>query len=1740
MRLSGNDESSWLEMKAGMRLLDEDRAKGETEKDLYWNIACAAIEIMNTSGGILLIGIQDKTHNVVPLSDNDMRHVIEKSGMEAYRRKEILERIWPDEKKWNTKKGTWSIEEPVPENLVEVIGCQYKGQEIAAVLLKPANPCIRVWENAKVEQIRAREPGEIGKAKEVIGSKRMADYENQREIETAHLSMLYEQFLAEVEAAQAETTDAVLEEQIEEYYINFEQELKKRKSFDLSCFTSLDASGEVGGESEQDDFMSPQAIEIIESDDWLNDNEDDDDDDDDDIDGDNEDDIDDDNEDDEDDEDDDKVSYREKRVGDLLALMHEIPRMLVLGEPGGGKTTTLEHFVLQCHGDSAEKSVLAAFIRMGLWRKGGSLALMLSRVTGLDAVQWGTLLKEGRLRLVIDAVNECPDELRPAAIVNIQSFLHEYPDVPAVIAARTGDELECLHLPAFTVQPMDENHQRQYLTRYLGDKGRADELFARLQAMSGGQEIAANPMLLRLVVDVVRKEQALPAGRADLYHKWLSQWHRRELSKARQAGDSLPYDFGQTLQLFAELAFKSRVQGYRDVPIEIAEDILRAYGEDAVEKLCQGPVVTGDEEFIRFRHETFQEYLCAEYLVSHPDALPKLSPNDYAQWGMPLAYASELKWPLPELLWLAAWQMNPWFGLAVTDQQRMRDPSPIVSFIQEPQQDIFKTIFSCDWDNPNLTLSFTIFKEKTFWYTDDDIRLKYIIATKPEINRRWLQIELWQAASCKREGLPALLAFSQRMLAIKMNATRISLKNIKQTFLELAHKVGFPSALLCKAYNTDWYITSWNITKNRNNAYNMISLIKSGLASKDDFADYIQKSIRYGGRKVMTFYYTGLATREDLIANAIPSTARKLIDEGLATKNDFAEKIHEWIQTATPRTASTLILSGLATRDDFAEKIHEWIQTASLRNAIVLIRAGLATFSDFAERMLVWCKDKNKKNQKIIRKIRKLELTTINVSNASKTQEQTDKSTNGTSPTLQPSNQTNSKSAGWGITITKILFGEDGPYAFRTTTAEGNTTLRYVTKEEFESITAPTIGGILVPKHIPAKDETAAALKCPSPAPPQNPAPTPSPVAKPSSMPTSDTVYTPTIGFKKAIEKRLGTTTFSQDATSIRIYIDETWPGLQNPEFHNVGVIGGIVWIGDKINVKNLPWILTHRRNATPIKNLQKCKRAFPFIFPIIKPHVTESNYPELLDIALTVLLGWILPQEGKTCDVKIFCEGINTSQMLPGENYASRFTESCKSKGLSANRMSRWRISEFVTMPQIEVSDPNVEGKNFEYIPYADGVCYMAVPTPSAEYLSRLFNVRGWSGYVSLDENLLRRLIELDDFSPDMYADKLMDFADAYQKTKIFYYVLAQASQKAKENSDFRNALLERLEKMFEEKERDIPLLTYLCEQLVKCFSLKDFEGYPRQKLLRLLVEMQAANHKGKPEDARKCVSQYRQLRDALLDDNRELCAYTDMNVAVHCNDSFDFSEAADICRNWEKDPSFNYLSSRIRGMILSSIGQSYAFAGDCLKAHEYFINAIKMFENNHLDDEQDQTAVYCVHNALDCKNYPGALKMAETVFKCDFKTAIANLAGTTLKPYHHHILVKNLFFNPEAAQYRSAYISLHNDWQYEMQHPWELIGLYRVLLLYRVNTRDAQQLANKLWELFAQLDDGATIKLLGAFAHCAIERCCGLTDVNYKLDAVLNAIQKKLPMTATSCDALRHYDSLEALWRIIPFYYK
>ena len=97
--------------------------------------------------------------------------------------------------------------------------------------------------------------------------------------------------------------------------------------------------------------------------------------------------------------------------------------------------------------------------------------------------------------------------------------------------------------------------------------------------------------------------------------------------------------------------------------------------------------------------------------------------------------------------------------------------------------------------------------------------------------------------------------------------------------------------------------------------------------------------------------------------------------------------------------------------------------------------------------------------------------------------------------------------------------------------------------------------------------------------------------------------YDPEIDFDEGMSTIGGVTDFSRNADHIRIYIDEAWPKLQEPAYDNIGVISGIVWLGNVPSYEVLPAVPTHlRENFAPkdfreaISNLLNCSdMAFPF-----------------------------------------------------------------------------------------------------------------------------------------------------------------------------------------------------------------------------------------------------------------------------------------------------------------------------------------------------------------------------------------------------------------------------------------------------------------------------------------------------------------------------------------------------------------
>jgi hypothetical protein len=216
--------------------------------------------------------------------------------------------------------------------------------------------------------------------------------------------------------------------------------------------------------------------------------------------------------------------------------------------------------------------------------------------------------------------------------------------------------------------------------------------------------------------------------------------------------------------------------------------------------------------------------------------------------------------------------------------------------------------------------------------------------------------------------------------------------------------------------------------------------------------------------------------------------------------------------------------------------------------------------------------------------------------------------------------------------------------------------------------------------------------------------------------------------------------TFNPKSDTISIYIDEAWPGNADPEKDkSIGVIGGLIWDGDQIDPAILPLITTHQRfsstNIEAIGNVIACKMAFPFIMPLkVFQGTAQRQYFEVVINAIKILLGWMLPQKGKQCNVRILME--RHSSFSEGTDLRGYFNGIFdEAKQSSPGRFHRWIIQ-----------DIHWTGKNEEYVPYADSIAYLSHEhTAENKFFAQKARYRKWPGYLPVNLELVPRLMRLD-----------------------------------------------------------------------------------------------------------------------------------------------------------------------------------------------------------------------------------------------------------------------------------------------------------------------------------------------------------------------------------------------------------
>ena len=339
--------------------------------------------------------------------------------------------------------------------------------------------------------------------------------------------------------------------------------------------------------------------------------------------------------------------------------------VLLVGRPGSGKSTALARLLLQ----EAENALSIAGAKIPVLVElrylpseanessvcDRILAFMHKHDPALDIDEAGIrqLLRQGRLLLLVDGVNELPSD-RGRVMVNQFRELYQK-TCPMIFTTRelsAGGDLGIAK--RLEMQPLTEPQMQQFVMAYLPTQGER-----LLRQLSGRlREFGQTPLLLWMLCSLFQQSEQIPPNLGRVFRAFTVGYGDRIKQDVTLSKDSRAW-WGRLLQY---LAFKMTCgESLTELQVAISRreaeqflvEFLRGkveFAEDCavrwLEDLLKHHLIQISNDRIEFRHQLIQEYYAAEWLLG---LLPSLSDArlqqgylNYLKWTEPLALMLEL------------------------------------------------------------------------------------------------------------------------------------------------------------------------------------------------------------------------------------------------------------------------------------------------------------------------------------------------------------------------------------------------------------------------------------------------------------------------------------------------------------------------------------------------------------------------------------------------------------------------------------------------------------------------------------------------------------------------------------------------------------------------------------------------------------------------------------------------------------------------------------------------------------------------------------------------------------------------------------------------------------------------------------------------------------------------------------------------------------------------------------------
>jgi formylglycine-generating enzyme required for sulfatase activity len=358
-------------------------------------------------------------------------------------------------------------------------------------------------------------------------------------------------------------------------------------------------------------------------------------------------------------------TIKTESLDELREGLRNYRRVALIGDPGAGKTTTLERLAYEYASTAAEESSesykepLPLFIRLGGYTGDDFTTFLENSFGGLHLRDY----LPNRLILLLDGLNEMPPAHHPL----LEAWLHNHPDVPVIVSCRKLDYVERkLPLTRIDVSPLDLERVRLFMGNYLEDEDR-DKLFwalsgydarrawawyrlkttdASYQSFFNAEDkpgntweperksldairqrlreqhalpdmlgVVTNPFLLSIVIEIFALTGEPPRNKGDLFGRFVALLMKERGRTAVRPDRSWIADERQKAAL-AALAY--RMQNER-TGTSVGIDFVLGTFQQAVPEVeaklllyfAVSASILEQSETIRFSHQLLQEYFAA-------------------------------------------------------------------------------------------------------------------------------------------------------------------------------------------------------------------------------------------------------------------------------------------------------------------------------------------------------------------------------------------------------------------------------------------------------------------------------------------------------------------------------------------------------------------------------------------------------------------------------------------------------------------------------------------------------------------------------------------------------------------------------------------------------------------------------------------------------------------------------------------------------------------------------------------------------------------------------------------------------------------------------------------------------------------------------------------------------------------------------------------------------------------------